>query len=78
MNQTQAAAFLGISAGALRLAVSRGQIEGTHPVADGPWVFNRCELQTPAALELVRRIKSGRNAPGARDANQSTLDFSTT
>jgi DNA invertase Pin-like site-specific DNA recombinase len=78
MNQTQAAAFLGISAGALRLAVSRGQIEGTHPVADGPWVFNRCELQTPAALELMRRIKSGRDDPGARDANQSTLDFSTT
>ena len=78
MNQTQAAAFLGISAGSLRLAVSRGQIEATHPLADGPWVFNRCELQTPAALELVRRIKSGKNDPGARDASQSTLDFSTT
>jgi hypothetical protein len=78
MNQTQAAAFLGISAGALRLAVSRGQIEATHPVEDGPWVFNRCELQTPAARELVRRIKSSKNDPGARHAGQSTLDFSIT
>jgi len=78
MNQTQAAAFLGISAGSLRLAVSRGQIEATHPLADGPWVFNRCELQTPAALDLVRRIKPGKNDPSARDASQSTLDFSTT
>jgi hypothetical protein len=78
MNQTQAAAFLGISAGALRQAVSRGQIEEQHPLADGPWVFNRRALQTPAALELVHRIKGGRYDPTARDTNQRTLDFSNT
>jgi DNA invertase Pin-like site-specific DNA recombinase len=78
MNQTQAAAFLGISAGALRQAVSRGEIEGQHPLADGPWVFNRRALQTTAALELVRRIKSGRHDPTAREINQRILDFSNT
>jgi len=78
MNQTQAAAFLGISSGALRLAVARGEIEAQHPLPDGPWVFNRCALQTPAASELVRRIKNGRHDPAARNANQSILEFSDT
>lgn len=78
MNQTQAAAFLDISAGALRQAVSRGEIEAQHPLPDGPWVFNRHSLQTEAASELVRRIKSGRHDPAARGTDQSTFDFSTT
>lgn len=78
MNQTQAAAFLDISAGALRLAVSRGEIDAQHPLPDGPWVFNRRSLQTPAASELVRRIKSGRHEPAARDSKQSTFSFSST
>lgn len=78
MNQTQAAAFLGISAGALRLAVSRGEIDAQHPLPDGPWVFNRRSLQTPGASELVRRIKNGRDDPAARNADQSIFEFSNT
>jgi DNA invertase Pin-like site-specific DNA recombinase len=78
MNQTQAAAFLGISAGALRLAVARGEIEAQHPLPDGPWLFNRRALQTSAASELVRRIKNGRHDAAARNADQSILEFSNT
>ncbi len=75
MNQTQAAAFLDISTGALRLAVSRGEIDAQHPLPDGPWVFNRRSLQTPAAVELVRRIKNGRLDLGARNTDQNMFDF---
>lgn len=78
MNQTQAVAFLDISAGTLRLAVSRGQIEAQHPLPDGPWVFNRNSLQTHNATELVRRIKSGRTDPGACNADQNKFGFSST
>jgi DNA invertase Pin-like site-specific DNA recombinase len=78
MNQTQAAAFLDISAGALRLAVSRGEIEAQHPLPDGPWVFNQRALQSPAAVELVRRIKNGRHDPAARHADQKIFEFSNT
>jgi DNA invertase Pin-like site-specific DNA recombinase len=78
MNQTQAAAFLDISAAALRVAVSRGEIEAQHPLPDGPWVFNQRSLQAPAASELVRRIKSNRIGPGARNADQNKFDFSST
>ena len=57
MNQTQAAAFLDISAGALRLAVSRDEIEAQYPAPNGPWVFNRRSLQTPTAVDLVQRTQ---------------------
>lgn len=78
MNQTQAAAFLDISAAALRVAVSRGEIEAQHPLPDGPCISNQRSLQAPAATELVRRIKSNRIGPGARDADQNKFDFSST
>jgi len=78
MNQTQAAAFLSVSPGALRLAVSRGAIEAQHPLPDGPWVFNRQTLQTPAAAALVQRIKHARRDPAVPAREQSTFEFSTT
>jgi len=78
MNQTQAAAFLDISAGALRLAVSRGEIDAQHPLPDGPWVFNRGSLETKAAIDLVQRIKTGRGKATARNSDQSTFSFSNT
>jgi hypothetical protein len=78
INQTQAANFSDISAGALRLAVSRGQTEAQHPLPDGPCVFNRRSLQTSAATELVRRIKNGRLDPTACNTDQNMIDFSST
>jgi DNA invertase Pin-like site-specific DNA recombinase len=78
MNQTQAAAFLNISTGALRLAVSRGEIDAQHPLPRGPWLFNRRALQTPAASELIRRAKKGYMDPTARNLDQNTFDFSNT
>jgi phosphoribosylformimino-5-aminoimidazole carboxamide ribonucleotide (ProFAR) isomerase len=45
MNLTEAADCLRVSARTLRLAVERGEIAAEHPLADGPWVFNRSELE---------------------------------
>ena len=64
MNPTEAASALGISARTLRLAVERGEIEAAHPRPDGPWVFQRSVLETPAAATLVARVRRrthGRN-----------------
>ena len=47
MNLTEASEYLGVSARTLRLAVARGEIEAQHPLADGPWVFNRDTLSPP-------------------------------
>ena len=41
MNLTEAAQRLGISARTLRLAAERGEIDASHPLPDGPWVFQR-------------------------------------
>jgi len=60
MNLTEAAKHFGMSARTLRLAVERGEIEAQHPLADGPWVFNREILQTTEATTLVERV-TGRN-----------------
>jgi DNA invertase Pin-like site-specific DNA recombinase len=78
MNQTQAAAFLRISAGALRLAVARGVIEAQHPLPDGPWLFNRRSLETSAAEALVARVKDTRSNPALPVAQQNTFGFSDT
>jgi hypothetical protein len=78
MNLTNAANLLGISARTLRLAVERGEVEAQHPFPEGPWVFNRCNLETPAARALVQRV-SGRNGhPTLPIAGQTNLEFSMT
>jgi DNA invertase Pin-like site-specific DNA recombinase len=76
MNLTQAAHLLGISARTLRLAVERGEIEAEHPLADGPWVFQRTVLETPAAATLVARVRRRTHEGTIPNAQQETLGFS--
>lgn len=78
MNLTQAAAFLGVSQKTLRLAVERGEIDAEHPLADGPWLFNRSALQSQAASHLVTRARRRGGTPtGPSDAQQDLLLSST-
>ncbi len=76
MNLTEAARHLGISARTLRLAVEQGVIKGEHPLADGPWLFNRQDLQTEAAARLVERTHRRSRAPAVPNSPQKTLGFS--
>jgi DNA invertase Pin-like site-specific DNA recombinase len=77
MTLTQAASFLGISTTSLRLAVERHQIEAIHPLPDGPWIFQRIELQRAEAKQLVERIQL-RNREGTEpNSGQLPLAFST-
>jgi DNA invertase Pin-like site-specific DNA recombinase len=78
MNLTEAAKHLGMSARTLRLAVERGEIQAQHPLADGPWAFNREALQTAAAATLVERVTSRSRRPAIPAAGQATFEFSTT
>jgi DNA invertase Pin-like site-specific DNA recombinase len=64
MNLTQAAAFLGVSAKTLRLAAEQGHIAALHPLGDGPWLFDRTNLEGEAARQLVQRARR-RNADPA-------------
>lgn len=78
MNLTEAANSLRVSATTLRLAVERGEIEAEHPLADGPWVFNRNKLQKDAAINFVERVRGGKPDPATPNSLQRKLGFSTT
>ena len=78
MNLTQAAEFLGLSPKTLRIAAEHGEIEAEHPLADGPWVFNRSSLQTEVARKLVDRARSRRAAPAGPSDEQQNLVLSMT
>jgi hypothetical protein len=78
MNLTEAAKELGIGPRTLRLAVERGEIEAQHPLADGPWVFNREILQTAMATTLVERVTARNRHLAVPNAEQATFEFSST
>jgi len=78
MNLSEASAFLGITTRTVRIAVQQGEIEAEHPVAAGPWIFNRCALQSDACLKLVERVHRRDRSPAVPRENQAILDFSTT
>lgn len=78
MNLTDAADFLGIAAATLRRAVEQGKIIGIHPLPDGPWVFQRKDLETPAAARVVRHAQQHSRTPAGADPDQGNLDFSNT
>lgn len=78
LNLTEAARELRLSPRTLRMAAERGEIAAEHPLADGPWVFNREALRTQPALALVER--AGLHKPGVAlpNAKQANLEFSST
>jgi hypothetical protein len=78
MNLTEAAKQLGMSARTLRLAVERGEIQAQHPLADGPWAFNRETLQTAAAATLVERVTRRNRGPAVPTAEQAAFELLTT
>jgi DNA invertase Pin-like site-specific DNA recombinase len=77
MNLTEAAALLGIGPRTLRVAVEQGEIEGAHPLPDGPWVFNRQALETAAATQVVARVHQRGKGSAVPTAQQGSFTFST-
>jgi hypothetical protein len=60
------------------VAVERGEIEGEHPLPDGPWVINRQVLDSPAAMQIVERARRSTRTPAKPSRDQKTLGFSDT
>lgn len=77
MTLTEAARFLGISPRTLRLAVERGEVDGTHPLGDGPWIFNRRALETEAARTVAERARNRHPNPALPNPGQKTFGFLT-
>jgi DNA invertase Pin-like site-specific DNA recombinase len=78
MNLTQAARYLQISPKTLRIAAERGDIQAQHPLPDGPWIFRRETLNTPAAVNLALRARGNRRYPTIPPTQNDLFDLSTT
>jgi hypothetical protein len=63
----------GIASKTLRLAAEAGEIEGGHPLPDGPWIFSRSTLGEPAARRVVHRARLNANYPMGSHPNQQNL-----
>jgi len=70
LNLRQAAALVGVAPRTLRVAAARGGLEALHPLANGPWIFNRAMLQGPAAQALAPRVRSNPKHPAVSDPDQ--------
>ncbi len=54
LNLNRAAAAVGVAARTLRLAAERGEINAKHPLEGGPWLFQRADLEGPAAQSVPK------------------------
>ena len=70
LNLTKAAALLGISAKTLRIAAENAEIEGSHPLPDGPWIFSRAILDGSAAQTLAARANRTAKYPAGQRLGQ--------
>lgn len=78
LNLSDAAKILKIAPKTLRLAAEAGQIKAIHPLADGPWIFARNDLMTPAAHSITERARQNPKYPAGSHPDQQNLFPSTT
>lgn len=78
LNLGGAAKLLGITPKTLRLAAEAGDIEGVHPLPDGPWIFSRSKLATPRARQILDRARQNPRYPTGLHPDQESLFPSTT
>jgi len=75
MSLKHAAAHVNLSPSALRHAVEKNAIPAQHPLANGPWIFQRADLDTPDARAIIDGIRHKGAAP---DTRQMSLGITTT
>ena len=73
LNLGSAAKVLGVTPKTLRLAAEAGEIEGAHPLPDGPWIFSRSKLATPEAQQILARARQSHRHPTGSLPNQESL-----
>jgi hypothetical protein len=73
LNLSDAARLLGVAPKTLRLAAEAGEINGIHPLPNGPWIFSRSALGEPAAQRIVQRAKQNPRYPAGSHPDQQNL-----
>ncbi|MFF0923770.1 recombinase family protein [Rhizobium leguminosarum] len=78
LNLGNAARLLSVAPKTLRLAAEAGEIEGVHPLPNGPWIFSRLKLTTQQAQQIADRARQNPKYPAGSHKNQKSLFPSTT
>lgn len=73
LNLSDAARLIGVAPRTLRVAAESGEIDGVHPLPDGPWIFGRSALLAPEAMRIAERAKRNPKRPAVSHADQQTL-----
>jgi hypothetical protein len=73
LNLSKAAQLLRISPRTLRMAAEAQEIEATHPLPDGPWLFSRAVLLSPRARTITKRALQNPKHPTGSHPNQQNL-----
>lgn len=73
MTLSEAARYYGVSGKTVRQGVEQGQIKGQHPLAEGPWILNRRDLEDPRAKAFIARMRRKPEPAAAQDSEQITL-----
>jgi DNA invertase Pin-like site-specific DNA recombinase len=73
LNLTKAAALIDVSPKTLRIAAENGEIDATHPLPDGPWIFSRAVLTGSAGKNLTERAAHGAGHPAGHHSAQQNL-----
>jgi hypothetical protein len=78
LNLSDAAKLLKVAPKTLRLAAEAGEVEASHPLPDGPWIFARCALATEAARAVTERARQNPRYPAGSHPAQQNLFSSMT
>lgn len=78
MNLKEAAKYLNIAPKTLQRAVERADVPAKHPLAGGPWVFKRDDLDTAAVQDRVMVARGKKANPAGPVSGQLILDLPTT
>jgi DNA invertase Pin-like site-specific DNA recombinase len=78
MNLTRAAEHLGVGPRTLRLAAERGDVNAEHPLADGPWVFERTSLDEPDMLARFAHLPHARGGAAVPPTAQLSFEIPNT
>lgn len=78
LNLGNAAKLLKVAPKTLRLAAEAGEIEGVHPLSDGPWIFERSALTTSTAQSITERARQNPKYPAGSHPDQQNLFSSNT
>lgn len=73
LNLSNAARLLGVTPKTLRRAAEAGEINGIHPLPNGPWIFSRSALGEDNAQRIIQRARQNPRYPAGSYPDQQNL-----